>query len=327
MRPHNALPDVTVMTPTFRRPAALARALESVALQQGLAGIACEVLVVDNAPDGDAAAVVEALRPRLSTPLIYVHEPRPGVANARNAGLAAATGAHVAFLDDDEVASPRWLAALRETHLALGADVTFGPVHGRAPDAPAELRPLLERFFSRADLGATGLLDSHDGGGCGNSMMRRATALAGDAPFDPAANETGGEDDRLFQALHARGGVFAWAADAHVDEMVPPERSTLAYAVRRNFAYGQGPTKQRLRARDRMGAAGWMAVGAAQAAGHGSAALALRALGQPAWRCSAVSAAAGFGKMLPSAEIGFYGLAALRRGSASAPATATNSVV
>ena len=149
-------------------------------------------------------------------------------------------------------------------------------------------------------------------------MMRRATALAGEAPFDPAANETGGEDDRLFQTLHAQGRRFAWAAEAGVDETAPPERSTLAYAVRRNFAYGQGPTKQRLRARDPLGAAGWMAVGAAQAAGHGAAALALRALGHPAWRRRTVAAAAGFGKMLPRAEIGFYGLAAMRRGSASA---------
>ena len=156
-------PDVTVMTPTFRRPAALARALASLAAQDRLAEIACEIVIVDNAPEGGAAAVVEALRARTAVPLVYVHEPRAGVANARNAGLAAATGAHVAFLDDDEVAPCGWLAALIATHLALDADVTFGPVRGRAPDAPAELRPLLEAFFSRADLGQTRVLANHDG--------------------------------------------------------------------------------------------------------------------------------------------------------------------
>ena len=182
----------------------------------------------------------------------------------------SSTGAHVAFLDDDEIASPHWLAALHQTHLRLGGGRHLRPrPRPRPRRAAPSCGPLLERFFSRADLGPTGLLASYDGGGCGNSIMRRATALAGDAPFDPAANESGGEDDRLFQALHARGGVFAWAADAHVDEIAPPERSTLGYAVKRNFAYGQGPTKQRLRASDRVGAAGWMAVGAAQAAGHG----------------------------------------------------------
>ena len=62
----------------------------------------------------------------------YVHEPAAGVANARNAGMTQATGGLIAFLDDDEEASPGWLAALIEAQRRFDADVVFGPVRTRA---------------------------------------------------------------------------------------------------------------------------------------------------------------------------------------------------
>jgi succinoglycan biosynthesis protein ExoM len=320
-------PEVAVVIPSFRRPDGLDRVLASLAEQADLAALAAEVVVVDNAPEGPAAETAARWRARLPAPLRYVHAPRPGVATARNAGLAEVRAPHVAFLDDDQRAPRGWLAALYAAHVALEADVTFGPVHGRAPDAPEALRPLLERFFSREDRGATGLLSDARGCGCGNSLLRRATALAGASPFDVAADQSGGEDDRLFARLAAEGARFAWCAEAGVEEIAPAERSTLAYALRRNFAYGQGPTRQRLRRSDAVGAAGWMAVGAAQAAAHGAGALMLRALGRPGWRARAVAAAGGLGKLFPGARVDFYGRAAAEPRSARAAAAAASSVV
>src|SRR5262249_59911976 len=59
---------------------------------------------------------------------------------------------------------------------------------------------------------------------------------------------------------------------AIVFEDPAPERLTLAYTLERGFAYGQGPTRScLLRERpDYLGAAGWMAVGLAQAAVFGT---------------------------------------------------------
>ena len=69
-----------------------------------------------------------------------------------------------------------------------------------------------------------------------------------------------------------------------------------------------------------------MAVGAAQAAGYGAAALALRTLGRPGWRTRAVDAAGGLGKLLPGADLRFYGRSALP-GADTPAATAASSVV
>ena len=70
-----------------------------------------EVVVVDNAPTTDAVrTTVESGRGGLE--LRYVVEPRVGLSWARNAGAAAAAGAIVAFLDDDEVPDRHWLAEI-----------------------------------------------------------------------------------------------------------------------------------------------------------------------------------------------------------------------
>ncbi|HRJ65000.1 MAG TPA: glycosyltransferase, partial [Brevundimonas sp.] len=89
--------DVAVIVPTLRRPESLERALRSLFTQTGVADRVSAIVVVDNDPVGSAAATVEALLPRSPWPLTYVHAPRPGVATARNAGLAATDAPLIAF--------------------------------------------------------------------------------------------------------------------------------------------------------------------------------------------------------------------------------------
>ncbi len=304
--------SVAVLIPTLRRPDSLERTLRSVFAQDALTTLAAEIVVVDNAPEGSAAATVDRLRPASPTPLRYVHAPHPGVATARNVGIATVTADHVAFIDDDETAPPEWLGRLVAAHEALEADVTFGPVHGRAPGAATDVRAAVERFFSRRRPEPTGLLPDTAGCGCGNSLMRRATALAGPGPFDTAADAIGGEDDRLFARLKAAGGRFAWAADAGLWEEVPDGRARPSYLLARAMARGQGPTRIALRRTPpaRAEAAGWMAVGAVQLAVHGAAALALRCAGRPAWLDQADRAARGWGKLVWWPDLAFYGAGA-----------------
>src|SRR5690606_19885215 len=196
--------DVAVLIPTLRRPDSLARAVASVLAQQGVADRLAEVVVIDNDPDGSARDTVAAAAAGAPVPVRYVHAPRPGVATARNAGLAATDAPLIAFLDDDEAATPGWLAALLKARATTGADAVFGPITGRAPDAAPWLKPWLERFFGREGPAQTGLIAQPFG--CGNSLMVRSTALPGPAPFDAGTDQAGGEDDALFAALAARGG-------------------------------------------------------------------------------------------------------------------------
>ena len=175
--------DVAVVIPTLRRPAMLERALRSVFAQVGSLDRIAAVVVADNDPDGSAAALIDRLRVEAPVPLTYAHAPVPGVATARNVGLAATDARLIAFLDDDEAASPGWLSALLQAQSQTGADVLFGPIRGRVPEGTGWTTAYLERFFGRDGPAQTGLTDQIHG--CGNSLMVRATALPGPAPSTP----------------------------------------------------------------------------------------------------------------------------------------------
>jgi GT2 family glycosyltransferase len=69
-----------------------------------------EIIVVDNAPSTAVQAVVDA--EMTGRAVRYVPEPRAGLSWARNAGIAAASGDIIAFLDDDEEPDRYWLLGL-----------------------------------------------------------------------------------------------------------------------------------------------------------------------------------------------------------------------
>jgi glycosyltransferase involved in cell wall biosynthesis len=310
--------DLSIVMPTLRRPDSLARAIRSVLAQRGLDDLQIELVVVDNSPEGSAREGVAELGSSAPFPVRYVHEPSPGVATARNSGLARASGALIAFLDDDEEAHPGWLAALLAAHREHGADVTFGAIRGRVPEGSGWATAYLERLFSRTGPERSGVVVKP--WGCGNSLMTRATALPGPAPFDTAMDQVGGEDDVLFSGLTDQGRRFVWAPDAWVWEHAAPHRATLGHAVQRAFTYGQGPSQTAAFRGDRLGVAKWMIIGAGQAAVYGAAAAVLWLLRHPRRADLLDRAAQGLGKVLwmPWFEFRFYGAAEVARSDAAA---------
>ena len=96
--------------------------------------------MVDNASAADAVRdlVMRQCADR-RLPLRYVAEPRPGLSWARNAGIAAASGEIIAFLDDDEEPDRHWLAGLA-AGFARGDDIgcVTGMVVPARLDTPAQ---------------------------------------------------------------------------------------------------------------------------------------------------------------------------------------------
>ena len=301
-------PTVSIVIPTQRRLESLTLAALSALSQIGVDD-AMELVVVDNDASPSARELVYNLACGAPFPVVYVHEPRSGVANARNAALEHARGRLIAFLDDDEEAPPRWLAKLIEIQRRFDADVVFGPVRGRAPDGVVKHRSYLERFFSRVGPAEAGLIEQAYG--CGDSLVRRAALPDPNHPFSPERNRTGGEDDLLFAEMKAAGARFAWAPDAYVWEDPAPERLSLRYAIARAFAYGQGPTRQSASANppDRLGVARWMLIGVGQAIVFGLLAAVKGLIRAPDWAFAFDRAARGLGKVFwwRPFTIHFYG--------------------
>ncbi|MBV9310102.1 MAG: glycosyltransferase [Solirubrobacterales bacterium] len=99
----NTDPRVSVIMPTRNRLQYLPRAIESVLAQRYRNW---ELLVVDDGGDEDSRAVASAPG---DSRIRWSRIPHGGVSAARNAGLKAASGQLVTYLDDDNVMDPDWL--------------------------------------------------------------------------------------------------------------------------------------------------------------------------------------------------------------------------
>lgn len=223
---------VDVLMCTFRRDE-VAQTLSSLNQQTLPAGVSMRVIVADNDETPSAKARVEA-HP-MGCPVLYVHAPARNISIARNACLDHATGDWVAFIDDDEVADPNWLARLLTKAQGSGADGVFGPAIAEyGPEAPDWMRAqdhhsnIPERRGGTVQTGHT----------C-NALLRWGDVAWRDERFDLARGQTGGEDTEFFFRLGALGARYEIEMEAIVTEPVNPKRLTLGWLFRRKFRMGQ----------------------------------------------------------------------------------------
>lgn len=245
--PRPVLDDhVTVVVGTRNRPGhvrdCLARLLE-------LEYASFDVVVVDNAPDTeetreaffDAVGGDERFR--------YLRLDRPGVSRARNAGIAAALGPLVAFVDDDVRVDPFWLQGVVRAFARVPSAVCVtGLVATRAIAGPeqryfdsrvswaANLEPRV--FHPRSDDPLHPWAAGRFGAGANMAFRLEAVrALHGfDEDLGPGTIAKGGEDIDLFvRALRAGGDLVydpaALAWHIHRSEAADLEKQMYGYGV------------------------------------------------------------------------------------------------
>jgi glycosyltransferase involved in cell wall biosynthesis len=140
--------DISVVIPTFRRPALLAEALASVLSQ---IGVTVEVLVVDDCQDGSARAAVEAVGDARVT---YISNPNPTGGKpsvVRNLGWPRTRGTYIHFLDDDDIVPEGHYSAVKaafERHPHVG--FVFGRIKPFGACPPDQLEHERNFFASAA---------------------------------------------------------------------------------------------------------------------------------------------------------------------------------
>ena len=133
---------VSCVISTHARPALLAEALGSVAAQTRPPD---EVLVVDDAEVGDEETVERVRRVGDRLPVRYLHRPsRAGASASRNAGATAATGDLLAFLDDDDLWAPGYLAAVQQALESVAAPLVVTWITRFRRTGAADGAPLVE---------------------------------------------------------------------------------------------------------------------------------------------------------------------------------------
>jgi succinoglycan biosynthesis protein ExoM len=230
---------VDVCIATYQRPERLRRLLASLRAQRLDTATTLHVCVADNDAAGSARDVVSASG--LDT--AYCVQPVKNISLTRNAALALGDAEIVLIVDDDELVPSNWVRAHLDALERWDADVSHGPVFPVYAATTSE-------WFSRLRLFDPPDLESGTTAGysyfSGNCAIRRAVLAQLDPVFDPRFGLSGGEDTEMFARLAALRTRFVWCREAFILELVPPERASLGWILRRRYRIGTTWTRRML---------------------------------------------------------------------------------
>lgn len=232
----HALP-ATIVVPTRDRPGYLDVALRSLAPQAAAAG--AELLVVLDGPDDESAATAARHGARV------VALPAPtGLNAARNAGLDAARGDLVVYVDDDVSAPASWLPALLAAVAATPErDVFTGPIRavleGGGPRACGRDAPPITAFDA-------GPADTDVPLAWGANLAIRRAAFETVGRFDETIHN-GGDEEEWQERLHGAGGQVRYVAAAGLDHRRAAADATLRKLARASFHRGRAGRRNDVR--------------------------------------------------------------------------------
>ena len=116
---------ISCIVPTLNRHEDIVRLAQSFSNVKKEESIKFQLILVDNSHDGNAKAIYETLD--FGCDSIYVHEPKPGLSNARNAALAfIGDSEFVCTIDDDIIVPEDFLTRLHSTILKYSDAVIIG---------------------------------------------------------------------------------------------------------------------------------------------------------------------------------------------------------
>lgn len=239
-------PVVSVVIPTRSRPEQLRACLGGIAGQDHDSS-ELEVIVVNDGGDRPIEPIIASFGERLAIRLVELNGAGP--AAARNAGSAAARGRFLAFIDDDCLPEPNWLAALREQLEARPELLLGGRVLNGLRDNP---------YSTTSQLIATHVFDYYRTGRSReiffttNNIAMLAERFHELGGFDSSIPSRTAEDKDFCDRWRARGYPMASVPGAivyHSHEL------TLYRFLKQHYNYGRGILTFRLLRRRRGGKA------------------------------------------------------------------------
>jgi succinoglycan biosynthesis protein ExoM len=230
----SSAPHVSVCICTYQRLSLLRRLLDALRNQDTQGAFTYSVVVVDNDKLRSAEGVVSGFADASGIAIKYCVEPRQNIALARNMAIETVQGDYVAFIDDDEFPTNRWLLTLFEARERFGVDGALGPVKPHFDSAPP--RWVVEgRFYDRPSY-PTGYVIDGSKGRTGNVLLKKQIFEALDPPFRPEFLT--GEDQDFFRRMIEKGHTFIWCHEAVAYEVVPPVRWSRGFMLRRALLRG-----------------------------------------------------------------------------------------
>lgn len=223
-------PLVTVVIPARDAADTIGRAVRHVLAQDGAPPF--DLVVVDNASEDGTGEAARAAGARV----VRLEGRDGGPGRARNAGVAAGTGAFIAFTDADCFPTPGWLAALWSR--AGSAELVAGPVVADSTAVRDTWDRTLE-YPAPTPLWATANLLIDRGALAGAGGFEDWVADATEAPRRPF-----GEDTVVAWRAIRAGARTAWAEGAVVEHAVFPRGARGYVAQFRDLRHMPGLVRQ-----------------------------------------------------------------------------------
>lgn len=231
---------ILITIPTYRRPEHLVKTLNSIQLLDRIDKASIEVLVVENDSKKSVTKIIEKFQKKSKIKTHYVLEKNRGLVCVRNRILAEAYKLKVDYLvgiDDDEVASKKWLTSLWSGMKKYKATVTTGVQIARFEKSPPKW--LIDGdFFVSESKRKTGTVMKRCS--TGNYLIDMKFIKKHKLAFDMKFNFIGAEDADFFEQIPKLGGKIVWINEAIVFETIPGNRMTLGYLLKRDFRIGNG---------------------------------------------------------------------------------------
>jgi glycosyltransferase involved in cell wall biosynthesis len=193
-------PKASIIIPAFNVARDIAAALESVFAQSF---DDYEVIVVNDGSTDDLTAAIRPFRSRL----LYLEQPNRGAAAARNAGIRAARGRYVAFLDADDVWQPALLdRQIRYLDARPACDLVYSDalISG---DSPLAGQRFMQGAPSRGPVTLMSLLNLQCNVILSTVVVRRQTLLEVGL-FDESIRR--GHDFDLWLRMTLRGAILEY---------------------------------------------------------------------------------------------------------------------
>lgn len=227
------------------RPKMVAELLDSIGRLE-MANLELAIILVEN---GDG----EVLRPAVDSfaatygqiKIHYLVEPRLGVVFARNAALEFAVKSDfdsLAFVDDDEVVTPSWIAELYAEQQRGKYDMIGGPIEVFVRSSLLSYwegivwKGLSSRSKQVERMCAAKKASGQDAKivlSTNNCLINLPFVRSGQLRFNDRYNLTGGEDTRFFHDARRLGAKTGWAPKAVVLEGIVRERLSPLYQISR----------------------------------------------------------------------------------------------
>jgi glycosyltransferase involved in cell wall biosynthesis len=239
---------ITVVICTWNRSKLLKQTLERIC------GLACpsnidwELLVVNNCCNDDTDEIVDKLTANL--PIRLIHQPIPGLSNARNKAVEKAKGDYIVWIDDDVLVDRNWLVAYVNAFIKYPEAAVFGgPIEpcfeGAPPDWLINNWSCFTHAYAIRDFGDKYIALQVEGnllpyGANFAIRMSEQRRFLYNPEFGLKKTEIKlDEESQVIKSILEHGFPGWWVPEARVKHWLPQARQSLDYLKRYYFGVGR----------------------------------------------------------------------------------------